>query len=132
MDKAGKNGIRVALATCRDKRNFGSMLQAWATQSFLEERGFEVRTIDKTGLDQAIASGRREHYLRHALDVRMFAEKAPFALHRARQRVSRKFGNEMARRNFSFDEFARERFRLTRKTYGFVEARESSNEYQSV
>lgn len=36
------NGIRVALATCHDKRNFGSMLQAYATRAYLENRGYEA------------------------------------------------------------------------------------------
>ena len=126
------NGIRVALATCHDKRNYGSMLQAWATQQFLQEQGYDVRTIDKVGLAGEISKGRRGHYLRHALDVGMLAEKVPFALHRARQGVSRKFGSEMARRKAAFDRFAGERFRLTRRTFGFAEARELSAEYDVV
>lgn len=126
------NGIRVALATCHDKRNYGSMLQAWATQRFLEESGYDVRTIDKTGLGKAISVGRMEHYARNFRDTAMYSEKVPFALHRVRQRVSHGFGRDMAARRASFDGFARECFRLTRKTFDFDEARELSAEYDAV
>lgn len=129
---SGNNGIRVALATCHDKHNYGSMLQAWATQEFLEGRGFDVRTIDKAGLRGAISVGRRGHYARHAADVQMYAEKAPFALHGARQRLSRRFGREMGERHAAFEAFARDRFRLTRRAYSFDEARELSAEYDAL
>lgn len=128
----GTNGIRVALATCHDMRNYGSMLQAWATQEFLEGQGFDVRTIDKTGLREAISAGRRGHYARHAADARVYVEKAPFALHGARQRMSRRFGREMGERRAAFEAFARDRFRLTRRAYSFDEARELSAEYDAL
>lgn len=126
------NGVRVALATCHDKYNYGSMLQAWATQEFLKDRGFDVRTIDKVGLKGAISVGRREHYARHVTDAQMYVEKAPFALHRARQKLSRRFGREMGERRAAFDAFARDRFHLTRRTYSFDDARELSTEYDAL
>lgn len=66
------NGIRVALATCHDKRNFGSMLQAYATQAYLENRGYDVRTIDKTCTLAAarISQGVHDHLELGNLDSR--------------------------------------------------------------
>jgi ferredoxin len=127
-----KNGIRVALATCHDKYNFGSMLQAYATQVYLEDRGFDVRTIDKTGLGKAIEPGRMEYYRRHAFDVQMYREKTPFVGHRLRQKMVAEFGHEMAKRKRAFDHFTRDHFRLTRKCYSFEELRNMSREYDAV
>ena len=45
-----KGSKRVAVASCHDKINFGSVLQAYATQRALEELGVEVNTIDKLSL----------------------------------------------------------------------------------
>jgi ferredoxin len=127
-----KNGIRVALATCHDKYNFGSMLQAYATQAYLRDRGFDVRTIDKTGLGKAIEPGRMEYYRRHAFDIQMYREKTPFVEHRLRQKMVAEFGHEMAERKHAFDHFARDHFRLTRKCYSFEELHNMSREYDAV
>ena len=130
--KPKPNGIRVALATCHDKRNFGSMLQAYATQAYLERAGYDVRTIDKRGLGKAIEPGRMDYYRRHALDLQMYEEKAPFVGHRVRQKVNGEFGCEMGRRRRAFDAFAADAFRLTRKCYTFDELRGMSREYDAV
>lgn len=130
--KPKRNGIRVALATCHDKRNFGSMLQAYATQAYLERAGYDVRTIDKTGLGKAIEPGRMDYYRRNALDLQMYAEKAPFVGHRVLQRVDKHFGREMSQRRRAFDAFAADCFRLTRRCYTFDELREMSREYDAV
>lgn len=126
------NGIRVALATCHDKKNFGSMLQAYATQAYLENRGYDVRTIDKTCLGNAIEPGRMDYYRRSALDMQMYLEKVPFVGHRVRQKVNKTFGHQMTQRQHAFDEFARNAFRLTRKCTSFEELREMSREYDAV
>ena len=126
------NGIHVALVTCHDKRNFGSMLQAYATQAYLEVQGFDVRTIDKTGLDKAIEPGRMDYYRRHALDMQMYQEKAPFVGKIALQKVDKKFGHEMGERRRAFDDFAHAHFHLTRKTFTFDELKELSREYDAV
>lgn len=126
------NGIRVALATCHDKRNFGSILQAYATQAYLERAGYDVRTIDKRGLGKAIEPGRMDYYRRHVLDLQMYREKAPFVGHRVRQKVDREFGSEMGQRRRAFDAFAADAFRLTRKCYTFDELRDMSREYDAV
>lgn len=130
--QAKPNGIRVALATCHDKRNFGSMLQAYATQAHLEAAGFDVRTIDKTCLGKAIEPGRMDYYRRNALDLQMYKEKAPFVGHRVRQRTDKTFGAEMSQRRRAFDRFARDAFRLTRKCTSFEELTEMSREYDAV
>jgi ferredoxin len=126
------NGIRVALATCHDKLNFGSMLQAYATQAYLENQGYDVRTIDKTCLSNAIEPGRMDYYRRNAFDMQMYLEKAPFVGHRVRQKTNSTFGHHMAQRQHAFDAFARNTFRLTRKCTSFDELREMSREYDAV
>gem|GEM_PF-35010 len=126
------NGVRVALATCHDKRNFGSMLQAYATQAYLEAQGFDVRTIDKTGLGKAIELGRMDYYRRNALDVQMYREKAPFVGKLLRQKARKEFSQQMGMRRRAFDAFARARFHLTRKTFSFDELRNLSREYDAV
>lgn len=128
----GANGVSVAIASCHDKINFGSALQSYATQLYLESRGFDVRTIDKTGLSKVIKPGRMNYYRHHVLDFQMCWEKAPFVGHRMRQRIIPEFGRKMSQRCSVFDRFAREHFRFTRKTFTFDELYSMSSEYDAV
>ena len=132
MNSKNRNGIRVALATCHDKHNFGSMLQAFATQAYLEEQGFDVRTVDKTGLKKAIQPGRTNYYLRNILDMQMYAEKVPFVEHRIRQKIPSSFSSNMKARHRAFDEFSRMHFHLSRKCWSFEELAELSKEYDAI
>ena len=104
---------RIAVASCHDKRNFGSMLQAWATERAVELLGHDAVTIDKTGLGPDIGRGRRSYYLGHLLDAELYRAKLGFVGHRVRQRLDKGFGSEMARRYRAFDRFAAERFHLS-------------------
>lgn len=104
---------RIAVASCHDKRNFGSMLQAWATERAVALLGCDAVTIDKTGLGSDIGRGRRSYYLEHLLDAELYRAKLGFVGHRLRQRTNKEFGSEMARRYRAFDRFAAERFRLS-------------------
>ena len=104
---------RIALATCYDKNNFGSMLQAWATEAAVRALGHDVVTIDKSGLSGDIGRGRRSYYMEHLFDAELYRAKLGFVGHRVRQRLNREFGSEMARRYRSFDRFAKARFRMS-------------------
>ena len=104
---------RIAVASCHDKRNFGSMLQAWATERAVALLGHDALTIDKTGLGADIGRGRRSYYLEHLLDLELYRAKLGFVGHRLRQRTNGEFGSEMARRYRAFDRFAAERFHLS-------------------
>ena len=115
---------KVAVASCHDKNNFGSMLQAWATERALALMGSDVVTIDKRGLGSEIASGRRSYYLSRLLDIDLYRAKLGFVGHRLRQRTNREFGSEMARRYRAFDRFAAERFRMSPRFGSFAELSE--------
>lgn len=123
---------RIAIASCHDKNNFGSMLQAYATQAFLENQGYDVRTIDKTGLKDAIAVGRRDYYARNLLNVPMYQEKVPFVGHRVKQKVDAAFGSHIRDRYAAFDFFEKWHFNLTRQTSSFEELSELSKQFDAV
>lgn len=112
---------KIAVASCHDKRNFGSMLQAWATERAVELLGCDVVTIDKTGLGADIGRGRRSYYLEHLFDAELYRAKLGFVGHRLRQKTDKGFGSEMARRYRAFGRFAAERFRMSPRFGSFEE-----------
>ena len=81
------------------------MLQAFATQQFFEDRGYEVKTIDKRGMSGAIAAGRRSYYARNLANVQMYLEKSPRVAKMLLERTNREFREEMRQRNAAFDSF---------------------------
>ncbi len=112
---------RVAIASCHDKINFGSVLQAYATQRALEDMGVDALTIDKRGLGKAISKGRNGYYLEHIFDSELYKAKLGFVGHRAKQKLDKTFGREMAARKTAFKQFEVSNFRFTERTASFEE-----------
>ena len=104
---------KVAIASCHDKYNYGSLLQAYATEKAIERLGFDVVTVDKRGLGKEIGAGRRSFYRENLLDLSMYKAKLGFVRHRVKQRVDRSFGEKMGERNHAFASFADSRFNLS-------------------
>lgn len=116
---------RVAIASCPDKVNFGSVLQSWATERAVGALGYEALTIDKRGLGAEIGRGRRAYYAEHLLDLSLYRAKLGFVGHRVRQKVDGGFGRRMAERRAAFRAFEEGRFAYTPQTSTFAELAEA-------
>ena len=112
---------RVAIASCPDKVNFGSVLQSCATERAISLLGYEALTIDNRGLGTEIGRGRRSYYAQHLFDADLYRAKFGFVGHKIRQRLSREFGDEMAERRAAFREFESSRFSYTPRATSFPE-----------
>lgn len=123
---------KVALASCHDKRNFGSMLQAFATEWAISGMGHDVVTIDKMGLGGEIRRGRRCYYVEHLLDLDLYRAKLGFVGHRLRQMTDRGFGKEMTRRYQAFDRFAAGHFHMSPRFNTFAELGEWTSDLDTV
>lgn len=95
----------MAIASCPDKVNFGSVLQSWALERAISQAGYDALTIDKSALGTEIGRNRRSYYLEHLLDIDLYRAKAGFVRHRLKQRVDRGFGSKMALRREAFSSF---------------------------
>lgn len=112
---------RVAIASCYDKHNYGSVLQAYATQHVVEKLGHEVVTLDKSGVAGDIAKGRRRYYVENLFNFELYRAKVGFLRHRLRQKTSRGFRLKMKQRHSAFKEFTAEHFTLSPRTRSFDE-----------
>ncbi len=54
---------KVGIVSCYFKHNYGSMLQAYATQKILEDFGIPNETINLQKLNQEISKGKRKYYM---------------------------------------------------------------------
>lgn len=127
-----KSSKRVAVASCHDKINFGSVLQSYATQRALEELGVEVNTIDKRGLSRAISAGRNDYYLEHLFDIDLYRAKLGFVKHRIKQKVDADFGKKMTKRKSAFSSFESTHFSFTPQATSFEDLGALVADYDSV
>lgn len=123
---------QIAIASCHDKYNFGSALQAYATEEALRNMGCNVRTINKRGLSSEIGRGRRSYYLEHLFDYELYKAKMGFVNHKLRQRINREFGAHMHERYRSFAAFEREAFTFTEKKTSFDALADTVRGYDAV
>ena len=123
---------RVAIASCYDKHNYGSMLQAYATQKVVEELGYEAVTIDKAGLDADISRGRRSYYLENLSNFAFLKSKAGFVRHKVKRKLSKDFGRKISQRDYAFDCFARDSFVLSPRFGSFSELSDYCSECDTV
>ena len=71
---------RIAIASCYDKYNYGSVLQAYATQLALRKLGVEAVTLSKGRLGDAIGKGRRSYYRRKLFNLDVYLANMGFGL----------------------------------------------------
>lgn len=105
---------KVAIASNYYLHNYGSMLQAYATQVALDKLGCENETIDISGLHGDIARAKRNYFIKASLSSSFLFHK--FGMARAaltRKFVNNEYTRNAARRAQRFDAFSREHFALT-------------------
>ncbi len=123
---------KVAIASCHDKINFGSVLQAYATQRALDDMGADALTIDKRGLGKALSKGRNSYYLEHLFDMELYKAKLGFVGHRVKQKADKPFGEKMAARKAAFKQFEGAHFRFTERAESFDELTDLVGAFDSV
>lgn len=60
---------KVAIVSCYFKHNYGSMLQAYATQRALDKLGYENETINISGFDREIKKSSKGFYWLFYIDL---------------------------------------------------------------
>ncbi|WP_251197529.1 polysaccharide pyruvyl transferase family protein [Anaerotardibacter muris] len=122
----------IVLATCYDKVNYGSLLQAYATQAAVEQIGFTPVTIDKSGLQAEIGKNRREYYARHLFDIELYRAKLGYVFHRIKQKVNPSFGKKMQARRNKFKAFVEEHIILGPHFLSFEELSKYCQKFEDV
>ena len=107
---------KTAIVSCYFQHNYGSMLQAYATQMALDKLGYENETIDISGFNGEIKKAKLLYFAKASLTSDILLSK----LGMARNVLIKKFSkNQYAQlskvRADKFDEFCRKQFRLSPK-----------------
>ena len=58
---------KVAIVSCYFQKNYGSMLQAYATQKYLQDEGIDHETICYDGIQEQIKKKKYGYYFKRLL-----------------------------------------------------------------
>lgn len=107
---------KIAIVSCYFKHNYGSMLQALATQMVLDKLGYENETIDITNINKELKISKLMYFIKASLTSRIFFTKFGMVKNIIKKKIS---NNEYSKnsdiRSKKFDEFSKKNFRMSER-----------------
>lgn len=109
---------KTAIVSCYFQHNYGSMLQAYATQMVLDKLGYDNETINISGLNHEIKRSKYIYFAKAALTSDFLLSKIGMIKNVLMKKLMKNEYSSCAElRNRRFDEFSRKYFRLSEE-YG--------------
>lgn len=125
---------KVGIVSCYFQPNYGSMLQAYATQLALDKLEYENETIDITGFNGEIKKAKLKYFIKASLTSDILLTK----IGRAKDTIVRKlskseYTDNVAMRNQAFKRFEKKYFKMSPIYFSKRELGEKCTEsYSSV
>lgn len=104
----------IALVTCYFQPNYGSQLQAYATQMAFDKLGFENETIMIDGLVPEINKAKYKYFLSRIFDINTIKDKWATVRKLIARKRNPEYRKNLSTRNSMFKEFASSRFHLSK------------------
>lgn len=105
--------MKVALAINYDYHDYGGMLQAFATQRFLEKQGVDSDAINFDNVKGDISKRKWRYFLTNILDASIVKEKSKLIEKKIRQKLNGKLKAGMLERDAAFDDFCQSHFTVS-------------------
>lgn len=103
----------VLIASCYYQQNYGSKLQAYATQAFLDNIGVENYTINFDGMRKYMNGVKIRYYIKNIAKTDAFAAQLKRYTFKLRIKNKKDLPNNISLRNKAMNRFSSEKFRLT-------------------
>ena len=125
--------MKVALAINYDYHDYGGMLQAFATQRFLEKQGIDSDAINFDNVKGNISRRKWKYFLSNMMDISIVKEKSRLIEKKIRQKTNARLKAQMAKRDNAFDKFCTSHFKVSRPFASWDDmAKASQKEYDAV
>ena len=125
--------MKVALAINYDYHDYGGMLQAFATQRFLEKQGIDSDAINFDNVKGDISRRKWKYFLSNMMDISIVKEKSRLIEKKIRQKTNARLKAQMAERDNAFDKFCTRHFKVSRPFGSWDDmAKASQMEYDAV
>ncbi|MDO4308533.1 MAG: polysaccharide pyruvyl transferase family protein [Eubacteriales bacterium] len=107
---------KTAIVSCYFQHNYGSMLQAYATQMALDKLGYENETIDISGFNTEIKKAKLLYFAKASLTSDILLSKIGMAKNVLKKKFSKnQYASNSKVRATKFDAFSKMYFRLSEK-----------------
>lgn len=103
---------KTYIASCYFKHNYGSMLQAYATQEFLDENKIKNYTFDVSYLED-FKQGKLKYYKTQIFSYSFYKAKLGMIKLKIKRKLNRKLNKNLKKRDQMFQQFQDEYFHLT-------------------
>lgn len=105
---------KVGIVSCYFQYNYGSMLQAYATQMALDKLNIENETIDISGFNKEIKKAKMMYFIKASLTSDILLSKFGMAKNVLIKKISNNdYVTKSEIRNQKFDKFCKREFRLS-------------------
>ncbi len=121
---------KIALVTCYFQYNFGSQLQAFATQKFFDDIHVANETIMIDGLKAEINKAKYRYFLSKIFDANTVKDKWATVKKVVAKKSKPAYARNLAERYRMFDGFARKEFHLSKRYGSFAELSKEARGYQ--
>lgn len=121
---------KVGIASCYFKGNYGSVLQAYATQKVLDNLGLDNETFN---IDKNIdfKNGKKKFYKSQIVNFAFLKSKFGMVWIKIYKKLNKTLKKNLKQREEKFKEFRKE-FNLTKNFYTYKELKDASNNYSSI
>ena len=121
---------KVGIVSCYFKNNYGSMLQAYATQYVLDKWNIENETIN---VDENIdfCNGKKKYYISQITNIPFIKSKLGMIKLKFDKKVNKELGKNIAIRDEKYKEF-KSNYKLTKPFHTYKELTEQCKNYSTV
>ena len=107
---------KIGIVSCYFQPNYGSMIQALATQMALDKVGYDNETIDISGFNGEIKKAKLKYFVKASLTSDILLSKIGMAKNVLIKKFSRNaYAENSAIRKGKFSEFSKKMFRLSKQ-----------------
>ena len=122
---------KIALITCYFQHNYGSQLQALATQMICDCLGWPNETICIDGLKPEIQRAKYKYFLSRILDIHTIKDKMATVRKKIATMTNADYAKQLRLRDGLFDQFAKTQFRLSQQYDSKEELGHNANNYEA-
>jgi len=121
---------KVAIVSCYFKKNYGSQLQAYATQKILDKWDIDNETID-ISKNTDFAKGKKKYYMSQITNFNFIKTKLGMIKLKIDKKINKNLGNNIKIRDAKFTEFEK-KFKLSEAYTNYEELNKQCQNYSSV
>ena len=122
---------KIALVTCYFQHNYGSQLQALATQMICDKLDWPNETICIDGLKTEINRAKYRYFLSHSLDIHTIKDKMGTVRKWVAKKTNKEYATKLQAREELFSRFAQEKFRLSQRFNSKAELGKNTDKYSA-